>query len=44
MVYDPICFQPLAAFVPGSTAEARGRETRRVRAKSTVVSAAGEVN
>jgi hypothetical protein len=47
MSYDrqpSICFLPLAALVPGSTAEARGRESRRVRAKTTVVAVAGEVN
>jgi hypothetical protein len=39
-----ICFLPLAALVPGSTVEARGRESRREPAKTTVVAVADEVN
>jgi hypothetical protein len=39
-----ICFLPPAAFAPGSTMEARGRESWRVRAKNTVVVMSPEVN
>jgi hypothetical protein len=48
MCCDPVAMLDLlpdsAAFAPGSTAEARGRESRRVAAKNNVEAAPPEVN
>jgi hypothetical protein len=42
---DPsICFLPRAALDPGSTMEAKGSESARERAKTTVVAVGDEVN
>jgi hypothetical protein len=43
-VVDAACFLPRAAFDPGSTMEARGSESGRAWAKTTVVAVGAEVN